>query len=138
MPRSFSDSRFRRTQTNTHEVLGSGFLVLGSWFWVLGSRFWVLGSGFTVRPACGDCWRGTCTAPCMAGARRPEELDVWKLAWELKQRVYAFTETGPASRDFKFREEIRDAARSAPDNISEGFYRFAPRQFNHFMDIAKG
>jgi four helix bundle protein len=62
----------------------------------------------------------------------------WQLATELKQRVYAFTETGPASRDFKFRDEIRAAARSASDNTAEGFYRYAPREFNRFVNIARG
>ena len=74
----------------------------------------------------------------MAGVRKPEDLIAWQLAWELKKRVHAFTETGSASRDFKFRDAIREAARSAPDNISEGFYRYAPREFNRFLSIARG
>jgi four helix bundle protein len=73
----------------------------------------------------------------MAGARRPEELDVWKLAWELKRRVYAFTSTVPASQDRKFCEDIRRAARSGPDNVAEGFYRFNPKEFHRFLNDAR-
>ncbi len=50
----------------------------------------------------------------------------------------AFTATIPAARDFKFCEEIRKSARSAPDNISEGFYRFNPPDFANFVRIARG
>ena len=74
----------------------------------------------------------------MSGARQPEDFAAWQLAWELKERVFAFTETAPASRDRKFCEGVRDAARSAPDNIAEGFYRFAPHDFASFCRIAKG
>ena len=73
----------------------------------------------------------------MAGLRRPEDFDVWKLAWELKKRVYAFTATLPAARDFKFCEDIRRAARSGPDNVAEGFYRFNPKEFHRFLNDAK-
>jgi len=74
----------------------------------------------------------------MAGARRPEELAVWQLAWQLKQKVFAFTRTGDAAKDIDFRKDIRRAARSAPHNTSEGFYRFSPRDFAQFLSIARG
>ncbi len=74
----------------------------------------------------------------MEGARSPEELDTWQLAWELKERVFAFTAAAPAADDRKFCDEIRESARSAPDNIAEGFYRFNPRDFANFVRIARG
>ena len=74
----------------------------------------------------------------MTGFTKPEEFDAWKLSWELKARVVAFTTTNPAARDFKFCEEINKSARSAPDNISEGFYRFNPIDFANFVRIARG
>jgi four helix bundle protein len=73
----------------------------------------------------------------MAGFRSPEEFDAWQLAWELKERVYAFTAAQPAADDRKFCDEIRESARSAPDNISEGFYRFNPVDFANFVRIAR-
>jgi four helix bundle protein len=74
----------------------------------------------------------------MTGFQSPEEFDAWKLAWELKERVHAFTAKPPASRDQSFCDEIRESARSAPDNISEGFYRFNPVDFANFVRIARG
>ena len=74
----------------------------------------------------------------MAGARSPEEFDAWQLAWDLKERVFAFTATAPAVCDRRFCEEIREASRSAPDNIAEGFYRFNPPDFANFVRIARG
>jgi four helix bundle protein len=71
----------------------------------------------------------------MAGARSPEEFDAWQLAWDLKESVFAFTAAAPAR---KFCDEIREAARSAPDNIAEGFYRFTPPDFANFVRIARG
>lgn len=74
----------------------------------------------------------------MAGARKPEDLGAWQLAWELKERIGAFTSIAPAMHDRKFCEEINESARSAPDNISEGFYRFNPPDFANFVRIARG
>ncbi|HYM23339.1 MAG TPA: four helix bundle protein, partial [Vicinamibacterales bacterium] len=66
-------------------------------------------------------------------ARRYEELEVWQLANELKLEVYALTKDGPASKDFKFRDQIRDSAASNSKNIVEGFGRFRPGPFAQFM-----
>jgi four helix bundle protein len=74
----------------------------------------------------------------MNGFKNPEEFDAWKLSWELKERVVAFTATDPAARDRKCCEEILESARSAPDNIAEGFYRFNPPDFANFVRIARG
>jgi hypothetical protein len=41
----------------------------------------------------------------MAGVRRYEDLEAWQIADELKREVYALTETGPASKDLRFREQ---------------------------------
>jgi four helix bundle protein len=65
-----------------------------------------------------------------------EDLDAWQVADELRNEVYASTATGPASADFKFCSQIRDAAASATRNISEGFGRFYPGDFAHFMDFS--
>ena len=42
------------------------------------------------------------------------------------------------ARDFKLHEQIRDAARSAPRNIAEGFARYKHKDFARFVRIAKG
>ena len=65
------------------------------------------------------------------------DLVAWQLAETLKCEVLAFTESGPAARDFRFRDDIRASSASAPANIAEGFGRFRPLQFAHFLGIAK-
>jgi len=73
-----------------------------------------------------------------SGARDFHELVCWQLAHQLKCEVFDMTETGPASRDFRFRDQIRDSSASAPSNISEGFGRFRPREFAQHLRYAKG
>ena len=73
----------------------------------------------------------------MAGVRRYEDLIVWHFSYELQREVFAITEMGPVARDFDFRNQIRDAAASAPRNIAEGFGRFHPADFARFVEIAK-
>ena len=82
-------------------------------------------------------WQTLCTASRMAGLRKPEDFDVWKLGWELKRRVFAFTATSPASQDRRFCDDIRRAARSGPDLVAEGYYRYNPREFHRFLNDAK-
>jgi len=76
--------------------------------------------------------------PADMGARSFTELDAWKLANELKCGVYELIRSGSASRDFEFRDQIRNAAASAPRNIAEGFGRYLPREFSQYLRIANG
>ena len=69
-------------------------------------------------------WPDSCIVAAMAGVRSHEELD--------------FTATGPASRDFTFRDQIRSAASSATDRLSEGFYRYYSREFARFCSMTRG
>ena len=57
----------------------------------------------------------------MAGFRRLEDIDAWKLSAELRDRILEWTRTGRVSHDFKLRDQIRNSSRSAPGNIAEGF-----------------
>jgi four helix bundle protein len=70
------------------------------------------------------------------GVRRFEDLIAWQLAFQLQREVFAFTATGPAWRDVRYREQIRDASASATRNTAEGFGRFRPRDFARFLEIA--
>jgi len=65
-----------------------------------------------------------------------EDLLCWRLSRELAAEVFTETAHGPASRDFRFRDQIRDAAASAPRNIAEGFGRFSPGDFAMFLRYA--
>ena len=72
----------------------------------------------------------------MPGVRRYEALEVWQLADQLKKEVYALTADGVAANDFAFRNQIRNSAASNSKNIAEGFGRFHPGEFAHFMEFA--
>jgi four helix bundle protein len=74
----------------------------------------------------------------MAAVTRFEDLDAWRLSVDLRDEIDRMTETGPVARDFEFRDQIRDAAASAPRNISEGWGRFNPRENAQFVRWAKG
>ena len=71
------------------------------------------------------------------GVRDFRDLVAWQLSYELKCEVFAFTATGAASRDFKYRDQVRSSSASVPSNISEGFGRFRPREFARFLEFAR-
>jgi four helix bundle protein len=73
----------------------------------------------------------------MAGVRRYQDLDCWRLANELKLRVYEIIERSPAKHDFDFRDQLRDAASSGPSNISEAFGHYRHPDAARLARIAK-
>ena len=73
----------------------------------------------------------------MGGVERFEDLLVWQRGHELHVEIWKVTRQGPARHDFKFREQIRDASESIERNVAEGFGRFNPGQFAHFLDIGR-
>jgi four helix bundle protein len=68
---------------------------------------------------------------------RYEELVCYQLSYTLKCEIFAMTSKGPAYRDFKFRDQIRDSGRGAPRAIAEGFGRRAPRDVARFLTYAE-
>src|SRR5207247_2833561 len=66
------------------------------------------------------------------------DLVAWQLCHTLKCEVFDFTATGPASRDFRYRDQIRDASASPARNIAEGFNRYRPAEFARFLEYALG
>src|SRR5687768_11196 len=69
--------------------------------------------------------------------RRYEDFKAWQLADKLNKKVFEMTSGPPSCRDFKFRDNLRDAADSAQRNFPEGFGRFAPGDFAHFLDHSR-
>jgi four helix bundle protein len=67
-----------------------------------------------------------------------EELVAWKLAVELRRLVHSYCEKPTIQRDFKFRNNLSEAASSAPRNIAEGYGRKYHREFARFAIIARG
>jgi len=74
----------------------------------------------------------------MEKAKRFEDLWIWQQARELVKEIYKDFRTGPGSKDFGFRGQIRDAGVSVMNNIAEGFERRTDPEFSRFLDIAKG
>jgi four helix bundle protein len=87
--------------------------------------------------ACQECGTKVALAPSVAGVTRYQDLDCWKLANELKQRVYEIIDCSPAKHDFDFRDQLRDAASSGPSNISEAFGYYRHPDAARFARIAK-
>ena len=54
---------------------------------------------------------------------RFEDIRAWQQARELANLVYDLTEQGNFARDFRLRDQIRDAASSIMHNIAEDFQR---------------
>ena len=73
---------------------------------------------------------------CAMVARSYRELVVYQRCSELRRAVLALLESPRARTDRKFCEQLRDAVRSPPRNIAEGFGRYNPGEFAQFMDVA--
>ena len=74
----------------------------------------------------------------MSAAQRFEELECWKLARELTNAVYALTAQGRACKDYGYVDQMRRAAVSVMNNISEGHERGSNKDFVKFLYIARG
>jgi four helix bundle protein len=66
-----------------------------------------------------------------------EDLNVWKQARQLTQKVYRLTKTEKFLKDFGLWDQIRRAAISVMSNIAEGFERRGNQEFVHFLCVAK-
>jgi four helix bundle protein len=74
----------------------------------------------------------------MGMAKHFTELDCRKLADELRVNVVRIANRPVIRRDRDYREDMLDAAASAPNNIAEGFGRRTHADFAHFLDNARG
>ncbi len=68
---------------------------------------------------------------------RFEDIEAWRLARELAQKVYALTKKSEFARDFGLKGQIRDAAGSSMHNIAEGFDAESNPEFVRFLRYAK-
>ena len=73
------------------------------------------------------------------GARTLEELRAYRAARALKLEVYRLVRAHPeAQADYRFRSQLFEAAASNEMNTAEGYRRFVPGTFAHFLGIALG
>jgi four helix bundle protein len=73
----------------------------------------------------------------MASIQRFEDIEAWKLARVLTNRIYDCTIVGEFGRDFGLRDQIRRAAVSVVSNIAEGYERDGDKEFIQFLFVAK-
>mgnify|MGYP001284549718 CR=1 FL=1 len=66
-----------------------------------------------------------------------EDLICWQKARVLVNNIYFITKSGPLSKDFGLKNQLRRAAVSAMTNIAEGFSRFHRKEFIRFLDISQ-
>jgi four helix bundle protein len=71
------------------------------------------------------------------GVKDFRDLAAWQRVDELRKEIIAFTAKEPACRDFKYRDQIRDAIGSACRNTAEGWGRFRPGDNARFVEIAR-
>jgi four helix bundle protein len=75
----------------------------------------------------------------MAKIERFEDIESWKKARVLTNRLYAVTNAGAFAKDFELRSQIRRAGISIMSNIAEGFERGSgDKEFCRFLSMAKG
>ena len=72
------------------------------------------------------------------GITHYEDLDVWKLATELKKRVVDLTRAESVRTDFRFCDQIRSSTASITANIAEGFGRFTDPELLRYLRYARG
>jgi four helix bundle protein len=73
----------------------------------------------------------------MAGFRDPCEIDAWKLARELEDRVADVLERPGFRRFSRLLDQLARSSEGPPVHISEGFSRFYPSENAPFVRIAR-
>lgn len=67
-----------------------------------------------------------------------EDLNVYKQARDLTNKIYEITRQGLFTKDYGLRDQLRRASVSVMSNIAEGFERGTNAEFIQFLFIAKG
>lgn len=69
--------------------------------------------------------------------RRYRDLLAWQVAFGLARRIYEVTECFPKHEIFGMTSQMRRAAVSIPSNLAEGAGRSGPKEFHHFVTLAR-
>jgi len=67
-----------------------------------------------------------------------EELEIWKDARRLYKKVLALIKREDVAKDFRFKNNFKEAAGSVMDNIAEGFERDSRLEFINTLSYSKG
>jgi len=74
----------------------------------------------------------------MPGWKSVDEIVAYRRAIKLRDLVVGLIDSGAIPYNYRLREDLAAAARSVPDNISEGFDLYAHGLFGRHVAIAKG
>ncbi len=74
----------------------------------------------------------------MATIKKFEDLEVWQMARKYAASIHKLTLEERFSKEYKFKDQIKDSSGSVMDNIAEGFGRESRLEFINFLGIAKG
>ena len=74
----------------------------------------------------------------MAKIKQFEDLEIWKDATNIAIEIYQLSEQGKLKNDFGMKDQLRTAAMSISDNISEGFEYENNKEFVRFLKYSKG
>ena len=66
------------------------------------------------------------------------EMPVWPTAFQLLLKIYELTKTYPSEEKYGLVQDMRRAANSVTNNISEGFGRYEKMDKTRFYKISKG
>ena len=68
---------------------------------------------------------------------RFEDLEIWRLAIEIADVLFDLADELEAKHYYRFAEQLRGAALSAPNNIAEGSGSTSKREFSQFLNVAR-
>ena len=74
----------------------------------------------------------------MATVKSFEELEVWKRARVLGQKIFELSHEEPFNHDYSLKNQINSSIGSVVDNIAEGFERGGKNEFIQFLSYSKG
>lgn len=73
----------------------------------------------------------------MATVERFEDLEIWKLARKLVNKIYELTSQQDFNKDFGLKDQIRRSSVSVMNNISEGFESRTIKRFIDYLGRSK-
>lgn len=68
---------------------------------------------------------------------RFEDLEIWKDAIELTDKLFDLADELEAKKKFRFSEQLRGAALSMTNNIAEGSGSYSKKEFSNFLNISR-
>ena len=73
----------------------------------------------------------------MAKIEKFEDLEIWRLAREICQKIEFLIQNTNLKTNYSLKDQIDRSSGSIMDNIAEGFERNGGREFIQFLSIAK-